>query len=76
MITRALSSLRGSVASCLGPLVLRSLGPFLLCFLVVYHSASAQEIIYGSFTWPDRGLRIQDDPNIPDQSAIVQALVF
>jgi hypothetical protein len=36
--------------------------------------ASAQEIIYGSFTWPDRGLRVQDDPNIPDQSAMVLAL--
>jgi len=60
------SSARLSVSSFLPAL--------LLCCVVTSHPASAQEIIHGSFTWPDRGVRILDDPNQFDSSAMVRAL--
>ena len=73
------SSLRHCVTSSLlrfSPSSLRRfVAPSLLALLLVTsHSASAQEIIYGSFTWPDRGVRIIGDPNRPDSSAVVLAL--
>jgi hypothetical protein len=68
-VTRRLffrSRLLVSVPACLLPL--------LLCCLVAYYPAQAQEIIHGTFDWPDRGVRWYDDANQPDSVATVDAL--
>lgn len=38
------------------------------------HQANGEDVIFGSFTWPDRGVRVLDDPNEPDQAALVFSL--
>jgi hypothetical protein len=63
-----------SSSTSLRPCVPVSILSLLLCYLVTYHSASAQEVIHGSFTWPDRGVRFFDDPNQWDDLARVETL--
>jgi len=38
------------------------------------HQAYGEDVIFGSFTWPDRGVRVLSDPNEPDQAALVFSL--
>jgi len=46
----------------------------LLCHLVTFHSVHAEDVVFGAFTWPDRGVSFYSDPGLPDDVGTVEAL--